>query len=428
MSQQSESRNAATSPHIVTATSNIGVLEGKHVVLCVTGSIAAYKAVILLRLLRQEGARVTPLLTRSARQFVGQATFSGLSGEVVRDDFFAEGLAGELHVDLATNSDLIMVAPATADVLARLAQGRADDLLCATVLCSRSPVLIAPAMHPNMWEHPATQRNVQSLEKLPNIRVVGPEHGPVASGELGVGRMSEPEQLLDEALCSLTDHDLSGRALVVTAGPTLEDLDPVRFVGNRSSGKMGFAIARRAAARGAEVTLVTGPVDLPTPASVERVNVRSAVAMRGAVWQALGPDLARADALIMAAAVSDYRPAETRASKLKREGDRVNLQLLANPDILAEVGAARQLKLPVLVGFAVEADEEPKVANYARGKLESKKVDMVVANHARDSFGREDNRALLVTPGDIVSLGFLPKRVLAERILDWVRASIEERC
>lgn len=404
-----------------------GRLEDKRITLAVSGSIAAYKAVLLARSLVTEGAEVQVLFTRSASEFVGEATFAGITGKAVLSNMFAPGVPGELHVELASKTDLLLVVPATADLLARLVQGRADDLVAATVLCSTCPVLAAPAMHPAMWAHPATQRNVELLAADGRVTRVGPVYGEVASGEQGIGRMAEPEEILAAVLVTLAPHDLSGRHVVVTAGPTVEDIDPVRFVSNRSSGKMGFAVAERAAARGARVTLVSGPTHLSTPFGVTRVDVRSAVAMRGAVWQALGPDLGAADALVMAAAVGDYRPAETHATKLKRGSDRVNLELSQNPDILKEIGEARAGRRPVLVGFAVEADRDDKVIAYARGKLDAKKVDVVVANHADDSFGKDDNRVSLVTRERVEPLPKSSKQEIADRVLDFVAGRLEEQ-
>lgn len=397
-----------------------GPLLGKKVLLVVTGSIAAYKSPILLRLLRKAGADVQVVLTRSAAKFVGAATFSGLSDHACHTDMWTEHAQGELHVSLAQGADLIVVAPTTADFIARIASGRADDLASATLLSATCPVLLAPAMHPNMWNHPATQRNVAAIDADGRIERVGPTHGEVASGESGVGRMVEPDEIATRAVIRLSPRDLAGRHFVVTAGPTLEDLDPIRFIGNRSSGKMGYALAERAAARGARTTLISGPTSLAAPHGVTRVDVRSAVAMRSAVWQALGPDLALADALIMAAAVGDYRPTETRATKIKRDADAVSLELKKNPDILAEVGAARSAKRPVLVGFAVETDSDEKVAEYARRKLKQKGCDIVVANHAEDAFGKDDNRITLVTNGDLEPLPRLSKYQLADHILDWI--------
>lgn len=401
-------------------------LAGRRIALCVTGSIAAYKAAVVLRLLLKEGAEVEPVMTKSAARFVGEATLSGLSGKPTLGDMWTSVPSGEAHVDLAARADLILIAPATADLIARLATGRADDLVSATALCATCPVVIVPAMHPAMWSHPATRRNVATLEADGRAAFVGPASGEVASGDYGIGRMVEPEDIVSAVVARLCDQDLGGRALVVTAGPTVEDLDPVRFVSNRSSGKMGFSLAERAAARGAHVTLIAGPVNLTTPYGVGRIDVRSAVAMRGAVWQALGPDLSRADALIMAAAVGDYRPAEAHAAKVKREARRVTLELVQNPDILAEVGHARRGRHPILVGFAVETDSDDRVILAARHKLEKKRVDLVVANHASDSFGRDDNRATLVGAAEVEALPRLSKAELADHILDWLARRFDE--
>jgi phosphopantothenoylcysteine decarboxylase/phosphopantothenate--cysteine ligase len=390
------------------------------IVLAVSGSIAAYKAVEVARLLKKAGARVLPVMTRSAKEFLGPSTLSGICGEPVREDMWDPSFAGELHVELGRSADLVVIVPATADLLARLASGRADDLLTALALCARGPILAAPAMHPRMWTHPAVARNVATLRADGRVELLGPVEGEVASGERGPGRMAEPAEIAAAALARIGPRDLDGRRIVVTAGPTLEDLDPVRFLGNRSTGKMGFAIAERAAARGAEVTLVAGPVSLETPPRVKRIDVRGALSMRAALWEALGEKLDRADALIMTAAVADYRPAEESATKLKRQAEATALALVPNPDLLAEVGAARAGARPVLVGFAVETADEAGVVAYARGKLDKKRVDLVVANHAKDSFGREDNRATIVTRDHAEALGVLPKRELADRILDRV--------
>jgi phosphopantothenoylcysteine decarboxylase/phosphopantothenate--cysteine ligase len=277
-------------------------------------------------------------------------------------------------------------------------------------------------MHPRMWEHPAVQRNVAELASQKRVTLVGPVVGEVASGDSGMGRMAEPEVILAAIAAALSPRDLAGMRVVVTAGPTLEDIDPVRFVGNRSSGKMGFAIAERAAARGADVTLVAGPVALAAPFGVKRVDVRGAVAMQAALWQALGTDLSRADALIMAAAVSDHRPAEPSTSKIKKGDERVTLELVRNPDLLAEVGAARGGRRPVLVGFAVESERGAALVSYAKRKLGEKRVDLVVANPAGESFGRDDNEATLVTTGGAQPLPAMSKLALADVILDRVRA------
>lgn len=393
------------------------------IALAVTGSIAAYKSAEVARLLVKAGVRVIPLMTKSAEEFIGAATLSGLTGEPVLRTMWDPSFPGEMHVSLAKDIDALLIAPATADVLARLASGRADDLVTALALVCDKPVLVAPAMHPSMWAHPATRRNVAQLSSDGRVEWIGPVDGQVASGEQGVGRMHEPSVIAETALFAIGPRDLSGLRVVVTAGPTVEDVDPVRFLSNRSSGQMGFAIARRAAARGAEVTLITGPVHQETPPRVKRVDVRSAIAMRGALWQALGPDLSHADALVMSAAVSDHRPATPHATKQKKRPGVATpaIELADNPDLLAEIGQARAAKRPVLVGFAVETDTDDVLLAYARGKLVAKRVDLVVANHAKDSFGKGENRAFFVSAEGHDAQGTLTKEELADRILDRTR-------
>jgi len=393
----------------------------------VTGSIAAYKSVILARLLVQAGARVLPVLTRSATQFVGAVTFSGITGQTVRTDMWDPTFPGELHVALAAQADAILVVPATADALARFASGRADDLVSALVLCAKGPVLAAPAMHPRMWGHPATQANVAELARQGRVQLLGPTHGEVASGEEGLGRMAEPMDLLKAAEALVTRRDLDGLSLVVTAGPTQEPLDPVRYLGNRSSGTMGFRIAERAVARGANVTLIAGPVSLPTPAGVTRVDVTDARSMNAALTRSLDG----ADALVMAAAVADYRPKTVSSGKIKRkEGEELALQLVANPDLLADIGSRRQQvdpsdpgapKRPVLVGFALETAEGAELIELARKKFAKKKVDLVVANSASVALGGEDNHVILVTPTTARDLGTRSKAEVAGEILDFLR-------
>ncbi|HLK40404.1 MAG TPA: bifunctional phosphopantothenoylcysteine decarboxylase/phosphopantothenate--cysteine ligase CoaBC [Polyangiaceae bacterium] len=392
----------------------------RTIALCLTGSVAAYKAVELARLLVKAGVDVLPVMTRSAERFVGPVTLAALCGHPVAMDMWDASFAGEMHVSLAARADLVAVVPATADILARLAAGRADDLVAALALCARGPVVAAPAMHPRMWEHPATRRNVEDLRRQGRVTLVGPIDGAVASGDVGPGRMAEPSEIASVIASLLGPADLAGKHVVVTAGPTLEDVDPVRFLGNRSSGKMGLAVAERAARRGAQVTLIAGPAPLVTPAGVSRVDVRSAEDMHAAVLEALGPDLSRADALVMAAAVADYRPAVRSPGKVKKGGDRTSLELVRTSDILADVGARRAGRRPVLVGFAVETGDRDAIVAYARRKLADKKVDVVVANRAEDAFGSEDNRAVLVDSGTAEDLPTMPKARLADRILDGV--------
>jgi phosphopantothenoylcysteine decarboxylase/phosphopantothenate--cysteine ligase len=407
-----------------------GAWAGRTVALCVTGSIAAYKAVELARLLVKGGARVLPVMTASASRFVGPVTLAGVCGEPVATDMWDASFAGEMHVKIAEQADLVAIVPATADMLSRLAHGRADDLVTALALGARGPVLVAPAMHPRMWDHPATQRNVADLAAQGRVSLVGPVRGEVASGDEGMGRMAEPSDIAAAALALFKSRarDFASLRVVVTAGPTLEDIDPVRFLGNRSSGKMGFAMATHAAARGAEVTLVSGPVSLPTPTGVRRIDVRGALEMRAALWSALGQDLSGADALIMAAAVADHRPAQVASSKIKKGDASATIELVKNPDLLGEVGAARQARgaggarRPVLVGFAVETAGGEALVAYARRKLQEKRVDFVVGNEASDSFGREDNRVVLVGGEGAETLPKASKSAIADVILDRVRA------
>jgi len=374
------------------------------------------------------GVAVTPVMTESATHFVGPLTLSGICGRAVVRDMFDARYAGEVHVDLGQNVDLVLIAPATADVLARLAAGRADDIVTALALSAKCPVLAAPAMHTRMWQHPATQRNVATLRADGRVKLVGPVDGPLASGESGMGRLAEPDAIVTAALLLLAgQRDLAGFRLVVTAGPTVEDLDPVRFLSNRSTGRMGFALAERAAERGAQVTLVTGPVELATPAGVTRIDVRGAREMKTALESTLGPGLGGADALVMSAAVADYAPREPYAHKLKKAGDTMSLELVKNPDLLADLGAARSGARPVLVGFAVETAEPDVLVAYAQKKLREKRVDLVVANHAADSFARDTNRATFVTENAADALPLMSKNDLADQILDRVRSLFAAR-
>jgi phosphopantothenoylcysteine decarboxylase/phosphopantothenate--cysteine ligase len=398
-------------------------LFGRRITLCVSGSIAAYKACELARLLVKLGAKVSVAMTRSATEFIGTATFSGITGLPTTVDMFAEASVGESHISLTTNSDLLVIAPATADLLARLASGRADDLVTACALCARCPIIVAPAMHPSMWEHPATQRNIAQLHADGRVKIVGPAHGEVASGDVGLGRLEQPESILHHIVAALSPQDLRTRHVVVSAGPTLEDLDPVRFLGNRSSGKMGFALAQCAAQRGARVTLVAGPTHLPSPPDVTRIDVRSALSMRTALWQALGSQLDSADILVMAAAVSDFRSSEVQTEKLRRNPNTKIPQLAMNPDILAEIGAERRGTNPLLIGFAVETNANALITS-ARGKLSSKHVDLVVANLAEQSFGLDENHLTLVTKAGETQLPVNSKSNLASQILDWAVAAL----
>ena len=401
-------------------------LSGRTIALCVTGSIAAYKSVETARLLVKAGAKVLPLMTTSAQRFVGAITLAGITGEPVATDMWDPSFPGEMHVTIAGRADAILIVPATADMLARLAHGRSDDLVTATVLCARGPVLAAPAMHPRMWTHPATQENVLALARQGRVTLIGPVSGPVASGESGMGRMEEPAGIVAALERALTVGDLAGRRIVVTAGPTHEAIDPVRYLGNRSSGQMGFAIAAGAAARGADVTLVTGPVSLGTPAGVKRIDIESATELGAALDRVLGPDLRGADALVMAAAVADFRAAETSPTKIKkgRDADAPTIALTRNPDLLAGIGARRAGKSPLLVGFALETGDDAAVLAYAKDKLARKKVDLVVANAAHQSIGKAHNRIAIVSAEKTEPFAEGSKAALADHILDAIVARL----
>jgi phosphopantothenoylcysteine decarboxylase/phosphopantothenate--cysteine ligase len=386
----------------------------------VGGGIAAFKAVELVRELMRRGASVRVTMTPSAARFVGPVTFTGLTGKPPVLDLWDASYAGEVHVELAAWADALVIAPATANLLARAASGMADDAVLATLRCTDVPVLFAPAMHHRMWKSGATQRAVKHLTE-DGGRFVGPVHGKLASGEEGMGRMSEPSDIVDKLTTLLSPEagDLAGLTVLVSAGPTVEDLDPVRFLSNRSSGRMGYAIAERAAKRGARVILVSGPVSLAAPHGCELVNVRSALDMHAAVMK----EREQADAIVMTAAVADYRPSAPHTQKLKK-ADTLTLELVKNPDILADLGAARAGSRPVLVGFALETQN---VIEYAREKLEKKRVDLVVANHASDGLGGDTNVATLVHAQGEDPLGKLKKHELADRIWDAVLARLVSR-
>ena len=357
-------------------------LAQRRILLGVSGGIAAYKSCELVRRLRDPGAEVRVVMTESATRFVGPATFQALSGQPVRTSLWDEQAEAAMgHIELARWAERILIAPASADLIARLAHGHADDLLSTVCLASAAPLYLAPAMNRQMWAHPAVQANLAVLRER-GVRVLGPAAGEQACGEVGSGRMLEPLELRDALAASFGGGELAGLKVVVSAGPTFEDIDPVRFIGNRSSGKMGFAVACAAAQAGAEVTLVAGPVSLPTPPGLaRRIDVRSAAQMQAAVLEAC----AGADIYVGAAAVGDYRPAEVSECKLKKQGGAdLTLRLAENPDILATLSA--QATHPFLVGFAAETHD---VARYARGKLQRKGLDLIAANQVGDGLGFE---------------------------------------
>ncbi len=392
--------------------SGLPVLGGRRVLLGVTGGIAAYKACILTRLLRLKGASVRVVMTRSAERFVGPATFAALSDHRVYTDLWEEP-ERVLHVRLAHEADVAVVAPATANVIAKLAFGITDDLLTSTLLEAGCPLVIAPAMHTGMWEHAATQSNVATLAQR-GARIVGPERGSLAAGDEGIGRMSEPEEIVTAIEETLSrGRDLAGRRIVIAAGPTWEPIDPVRFIGNRSTGKMGFAVAAEASARGASVTLVVGPGTIEPPEGPAIVRVTTAGQMRDAVREAAR----EADAVVMAAAVADFRPETVAEAKLKKEAGAPEIRLVPTPDILADLGA--EPGELVLVGFAAETED---VEAAGREKLERKNLDLLVANEvgrAGTGFGSDTNRAAILSrTGEDERLREWTKRELAGAICD----------
>lgn len=387
-------------------------LAERRILLGVSGGIAAYKSVLLLRLLTQAGAAVQVVMTPAATRFVGPDTFAALSHRPVHSDVF-ERTDEVLHVRLAHEADLAVVAPATANVLGRLAHGLADDLLTSVLLEATCPLVLAPAMHAGMWEHPATQANLRVLLER-GVIVVGPEEGPLAAGDEGVGRMAEPEQIFMAALGAIgTQADLRGQRILVTAGPTFEPIDAVRFLGNRSSGKMGWAVAAEAARRGASVTLVAGPVALMEPAGVDVIHIETAGEMEEAVLSRY----TSVDAVVMAAAVADWRPSRPPQEKLKKEDGPPSLALEPTTDILSTLGKKKERQ--VLVGFAAETGD---LLSEGRRKLTEKNLDFIVVNEVGKTgtgFGSEtDLAALLSREQDDVAPRMWTKRELAAAICD----------
>jgi phosphopantothenoylcysteine decarboxylase/phosphopantothenate--cysteine ligase len=425
-----------------------GRLAGRLVALGVTGSIAAYKSVELLRLLQAEGADVMVLMSPSATRFVAPLTFEALSRHATDSDVLAllpDGRIG--HIVVADTADVIVVAPATAHWLGAMANGLAGDTVTATVLASRAPVVVAPAMDGEMWSHPATQENVRRLRDDFGYSIVEPEAGPLASGQSGVGRLAELPRIVESVVDAVADRpvrapdpaarppriepardtDLTGRHVLVTAGGTAEPIDPVRFIGNRSTGKMGVAIAEAALERGARVTLVVGQVTAPLPGAAEIVRVETTAEMKDAVVHTL----ASSDVLVMAAAVADFRPVRTAATKLNR-GDGLTLELEPTEDILAGAAAAAgapgaRVPRPLLVGFAAETGSLVRAAD----KLRRKGVDLLVANDVSEpgsGFGTDTNRVtILASDGTEEALPLLSKRAVADLLLDRVGRALDER-
>jgi phosphopantothenoylcysteine decarboxylase / phosphopantothenate---cysteine ligase len=397
-------------------------MQGKHILLGVTGGIAAYKAADLVRRLRERGAEVQVVMTAAAREFVTPTTFQALSGRTVRSDLWdpaAEAAMG--HIELARWADAVLIAPASADFLARLAAGLADDLLTTMCLATAAPIAVAPAMNHLMWSNAATRANIATLAER-GVQVYGPGEGDQACGETGEGRMLEPLDLAGrvQTLLLPADGALAGRRVLVTAGPTRERIDPVRFISNRSSGKMGFAVAQAAREAGASVVLVAGPVSLPTPAGVTRIDVESAAEMLTAVLR----ELPGTEVFISTAAVADYRPARAAEQKIKKTSDTLELAMERTTDVLATVAARSER--PFVVGFAAETES---VEQNARTKLLKKNLDMIAANEVGHdkAFDCEDNQLMVLSRGGRHELGRAGKLTLARGLIALIAQELVAR-
>jgi phosphopantothenoylcysteine decarboxylase/phosphopantothenate--cysteine ligase len=392
--------------------------RSRNILLGVSGGIAAYKACELVRRLREAGCVVRVVMTRGATAFVTPLTFQALSGQPVRIDLLdAEAESGMDHIALARWADHVVVAPATADLMARLAAGLADDLLTTLCLATEAPILLAPAMNRVMWEHPATRGNHERLLER-GVRMVGPDSGGQACGEHGAGRMAEPAAIV-EALLGNAPLPLGGRRVLITAGPTREPIDPVRFLANRSSGRMGVALAEAARAAGAEVCMVHGPMTLPAPGGTRTIAVETAIEMAQAVLR----EIPGTDLFIAAAAVADYRPRTTAAQKLKKTAEAVTLELVRNPDILAQVAALQPR--PFVVGFAAETEN---LHAHAVEKMQRKNLDMIAANDVSGgrAFGTEDNALTVLWPGGEHRFPEQPKSALARALIGLIAERMDE--
>ena len=397
-------------------------LTGKRILLGITGGIAAYKAAELTRLLVKAGADVRVAMTEAATHFVGTATMQALSGQAVWSDLWDSRVNDAMgHIELSRDRDLILVAPASADFMAKLAHGLCDDLLSTLCVARRCPLLVAPAMNVEMWQNPATVRNADTL-RADGVQIVGPASGGQACGEMGMGRMTEPADILADVQFFFQQKSprgsLSGRRVVVTAGPTEEPVDPVRVLTNTSSGKMGYAVARAAREAGAEVTLISGPVSLPTPAGVARVDVRTAREM----FDAVKKDASNADVFIAVAAVADYRVKNPSKQKIKKANGHLSLELEENPDILAWVAALP--KPPFCVGFAAESEN---LAQNAKAKLAKKKLPLIAGNLAQEAMGRDDSAITLYDADGEHALGRGPKLELARKLVEHVAGRLPPR-
>ena len=386
-------------------------LFNRNVLLGVSGGIAAYKSAELIRQLQELGANVRVIMTRGAQEFITELTLQALSGNPVHTKILdASAEQGMGHIELARWADLLLIAPATADVIARLAAGRADDLLTTVALATAAPQMIAPAMNQQMWRDAGTTDNVERLEQR-GVTIVGPASGEQACGDIGPGRMEQPQVIAHRAAASFSSRTLEGKRVMISAGPTREALDPVRYISNHSSGKMGFALARAAVDAGAVTTLVCGPVDLDTPEHVERIDVLTAVEMLECCRER-APDC---DIFIACAAVADYRPANQEAQKIKKGAERISLELVRNPDIVCAIASGSPR--PFTVGFAAETSN---LLEYARGKMEDKRLDMIIANDVSSNetgFNSDDNEVTVLWPGGESALQRANKSTIAAQIV-----------
>jgi phosphopantothenoylcysteine decarboxylase/phosphopantothenate--cysteine ligase len=394
-------------------------MSDKRVLLIIGGGIAAYKSLDLIRRLKETGASVRVVMTEAAQRFVTPLAAGALVGERVFTDLFDQAQEFDVgHIRLARECDLIIVAPATADLMAKAAHGLANDLASAVLLATDKPVLMAPAMNPHMWTHAATQRNLATL-RADNLNFVGPNEGEMAErGERGIGRMAEPDEIRDAALALLKNGPLKGKRALVTAGPTIEAIDPVRFLSNRSSGKQGYAIAAALAALGADVTLVSGPTNLPAPTGVNRVSVETAREMLAASQKALPLDVA-----VMVAAVADWRPSATANAKIKKDKAGVSaLSLVENPDILATLAKPGKKRPKLVIGFAAETDH---VEENARAKIAKKGCDWIVANDVSgDVMGGADNEVMLITKAGAETWPLMAKDAVARKLAAEIAAAL----
>ena len=393
-------------------------LTNKRLLLGITGGIAAYKCAELTRLLIKAGAEVRIAMTPAATKFITPLTMQALSGNRVHLDLLdSEAEAAMGHIELARWADLVLVAPATADFIARISHGQADDILSTLILATPAPIAVAPAMNQAMWADLSTQANLQALRER-NYHIFGPADGEQACGDIGPGRMLEPNQLLEQCAGLFETGQLAGLNFVITGGPTREALDPVRFITNHSSGKMAYALAAEASAAGAKVTLISGPVSLATPDKVERIDVTSADEMLHATLQ----NIEAADVFIGVAAVADYRPEKIELEKIKKSGQKIQLSLVKNPDIIREVASLK--RRPLVVGFAAETNN---IVENGRKKLQAKKLDMLFANNATDTFNSDSISVTAITPDSEAELATANKNVAARNMLQLISDQLAKK-